>query len=105
MLQTNLDPHDAAAVPDLVKDIATDSPLTAEAAMRLGGFLPKPRKAAYDAAIKIITGVGSHTRRKRSVCSADIFKVKFWMSSPIPRIAHGQSGLACERPLRRTGCY
>lgn len=64
MLQANLDPTDAEAVPALVQNVAVESRFTARAAERLKGMLGKLGKAAYDVAIKVISDVASETAKK-----------------------------------------
>ncbi len=59
LLRSNLEPEDASAVSAIVKPIAQEAPFTAQAAGRLTGLLSKLDKTAYDAAIKIITDIGS----------------------------------------------
>lgn len=64
LLRSNLSAEDASAAPSTVEHITTESPFTAQAAQRLAGLLPKMGKAAYDAAIKVITDIGSTTAKK-----------------------------------------
>jgi hypothetical protein len=64
LLRSNLDAEDASAVPSTVEHITEETPFTAQAATRLAGLLPKLGKPAYEAAIKIITDIGSATAKK-----------------------------------------
>lgn len=64
LLRSNLNDEDGSAVPSMVEHITRETPFTAPAAQRLAGLLPKLGKAAYDAAVKIITDIGSATAKK-----------------------------------------
>lgn len=64
LLQADLDAEDAEAVPAVVENVVEDSRFTEEAAARLKCMLPKLGKAAYEAAIKIITDIASATAKK-----------------------------------------
>ena len=64
LLRSNLGTEDASTVSLTVEHITGETPFTAQAARRLAVLLPKLGKATYDAAIKIITDIGSATAKK-----------------------------------------
>lgn len=64
LLRSNLGDKDASAVPSMVEHITRETPFTVRAAQRLADLLPKLGKVAYDAAIKIITDIGSATAKR-----------------------------------------
>jgi hypothetical protein len=61
LLQANVDASEASAVAAMVGNIATEMPLTAQATAQLEVFLPE---TVYDAAIKILTDIGSAYTKK-----------------------------------------
>lgn len=64
LFQSNLSAADASTIPSTVEHATRETPFTAQAAKRLADLLPKLGKVAYDAAIKIITDLGSATAKK-----------------------------------------
>lgn len=64
VLQLELEEDDAAQIPGLVADVATDTPRTQLAALKLKRFLPAFGKASYDVAIKVISDIASETAKK-----------------------------------------
>lgn len=64
LLQADLCAEDAEAVPAVIENVVQDSRFTESAAARLKAMLPRLGKVAYDAAIKILTDIGSATAKK-----------------------------------------
>jgi hypothetical protein len=64
VIQTDLDPDDAAAVPAVIEQIAAETPFTGLATERLKLMLSKISKPAYDVAIKIIGDIGAATVKR-----------------------------------------
>ena len=64
LLRSNLGAEDASDVSSTVEHITRETPFTAQAARRLSVLLPKLGRATYDAAVKIITDIGSATAKK-----------------------------------------
>ena len=64
VIQTDLDPDDAAAVPAVIEQIAAETPFTGLATERLRLMLSKISKPAYDVAIKIIGDIGAATVKR-----------------------------------------
>lgn len=64
MLEMGLEGQDAAAVAGLVRDVATETPRTQLAALKLKMLLPKLGKATYDIAIKVVSDLASETAKK-----------------------------------------
>jgi hypothetical protein len=64
LLQSELNPDDAAAVPAIVENVVNQTPYTENAVKRLKTMLPKLGKAAGDMAGKIIANVASEAVKK-----------------------------------------
>ena len=64
VLQMNLEDEDAAKVPELVQQVATETPSTQVASLRLKNLLGKMGKAAYDISVKVVSDVASETAKK-----------------------------------------
>ena len=64
LLEEAVDADDAAGLPAMVENVATESQFTTSASRRLKRLMPKLGKSAYEVAIKIISDVGSATAKK-----------------------------------------
>jgi hypothetical protein len=64
LLQEELNEDDAISVPAIVSNVVADTQYTPAAANRIKELLSKLKTNAYDAAIKIITDIGSTTVKK-----------------------------------------
>jgi hypothetical protein len=64
LFQEELDEGDAISVPVVVSNVVAETKYTPAAATRMKELLSKLGTSAYDAAIKIITDIGSATVKK-----------------------------------------
>jgi hypothetical protein len=64
ILQMDMDPDAAATIPALLRDVATETPRTQLAAIKLARLLPAVGKATYDIAIKVVSDLASETAKK-----------------------------------------
>lgn len=64
LLRSDLNIEEASSMWSTVGKIVNETPLTEQATKRLAALLPRLGKATHDAAIKIITDIGSATARK-----------------------------------------
>ncbi len=64
LLHEELNKDDAISVPAIVSNIVAETQYTPAAANRIKELLSKLGTSAYDAAIKIITDIGSTTVKK-----------------------------------------
>ena len=64
LLRSDLNIEEASSISSTVGNIVNETPLTEQATKRLAALLPRLGKATYDAAIKIITDIGSATAKK-----------------------------------------
>ena len=64
LLQSELDEGDAVSVPATVANVIIETDWTPDASKHMVGLLSKLSSSAYDAAIKIISDVGSATIKK-----------------------------------------
>lgn len=64
LLQEELNEDDAISLPAIVSNIVAETPYTPVATNRIKELLSKLGTSAYDAAIKIITDIGSTTVKK-----------------------------------------
>jgi hypothetical protein len=64
VLQEGLSEKDQAGLTDIVRNVASETPFTKQAAQRLKELLPKLGKSSYDLAVKVISDVASATAKK-----------------------------------------
>ena len=64
VLEMDLTGQDALDAPELIRAIASETPRSEIAALKLKRILPKLGKATYDVAIKVISDLASETAKK-----------------------------------------
>jgi hypothetical protein len=62
--QSGLDKEDAAEVERIIPDVASETPRTEGAALKLKKILSKLGKATYDVAVNVISDIASETAKK-----------------------------------------